>query len=72
MSGLQKGNFAGLQVHGKRGKSAHASPTPHHTLLEELSARFFAQPLSALLFPLDRPPRAFLFSPLPSLLSTQK
>ena len=69
---MQKGNFAGLQVHGKRGKSTHASPTPHHTLLEELSARFIAQSLSALLFPLDRPPRAFLFSPLPSLLSTQK
>ena len=48
---MQKGNFAGLQVHGKRGKSAHASPTPYHTSLEELSARFITQPLSALIVP---------------------
>ena len=41
-------NFAGLQAHRKRGKSARASPTPHHTLNEERSARFTAQPLSAL------------------------
>ena len=32
-------NFAGL-AHRKRGKSASASPTPHHTLNEERSARF--------------------------------
>ena len=35
-------------MHRKRGKSARASPTPHHTLNEERSARFTAQPLSAL------------------------
>ena len=44
----KKENFAGLQAHRKRGKSARASPTPHHTLNEERSARFTAQPLSAL------------------------
>ena len=27
----KKENFAGLQAHQKRGKSARASPTPHHT-----------------------------------------
>ena len=36
----KKGTFAGPQVHGKRGKSARASPTPHHTSLEERSALF--------------------------------
>ena len=41
-------NFAGLQAHRKSGKSARASPTPHHTLNEERSARFTAQHLSAL------------------------
>ena len=45
----KKENFAGLQAHRKRGKSARASPTPHHTLNEERSARFIAQPLSALI-----------------------
>ena len=45
----KKENFAGLQAHRKRGKSARASPTPHHTLNEERSARFTAQHLSALL-----------------------
>ena len=45
---MQKENFAGLQAHRKRGKSARASPTPHHTLNEERSARFTAQHLSAL------------------------
>ena len=44
----KKENFAGLQAHRKRGKSARASPTPHHTLNEERSARFTAQHLSAL------------------------
>ena len=44
-----KENFAGFQAHRKRGKSARASPTPHHTLNEERSAHFTAQPLSALL-----------------------
>ena len=43
-----KENFAGFQAHRKRGKSARASPTPHHTLNEERSARFTVQPLSAL------------------------
>ena len=43
-----KENFAGLKTHRKRGKSARASPTPHHTLHEERTARFTAQPLSAL------------------------
>ena len=46
-----KENFAGLQAHRKRRKSARASPTPHHTLNEERSARFTAQPLSALIRP---------------------
>ena len=45
----KKENFAGLQAHRKRGKSARASPTPHHSLDEERSARFIAQPLPALL-----------------------
>ena len=45
----KKENFVGLQAHRKRGKSARASPTPHHTLNEERSARFTAQHLSALL-----------------------
>ena len=45
----KKENFAGLQAHRKRGKSARASPTLHHTLNEERSARFTAQHLSALL-----------------------
>ena len=44
----KKENFAGLQAHRKRGKGARASPTPHHTLNEERSARFTAQHLSAL------------------------
>ena len=52
----KKENFAGLQAHRKREKSARASPTPHHTLNEERSARFTAQPLSALVSPnTDRP-----------------
>ena len=45
----KKENFAGPQGHRKRGKSARASPTPHRTLNEEQSARFIAQPLSALI-----------------------
>ena len=45
----KKENFAGLQAHRKRGNSARASPTPNHTLNEERSARFTAQPLSALM-----------------------
>ena len=50
----KKENFAGLQAHRKRGKSARASPTPHHTLNEEQSARFTAQHLSALSGSLDK------------------
>ena len=42
----KKENFAGLEAHQKRGKSARASPTPHHTLNEERIARFTAQALS--------------------------
>ena len=46
----KKENFAGIQAHRKRGKSSRASPTPDRTLKnEERSARFTAQPLSALL-----------------------
>ena len=44
----KKENSAGPQAHRKRGKSARASPTPHHILNEERSARFTAQHLSAL------------------------
>ena len=44
----KKENFAGLQAHRKHGKSARASPIPHHTLNEEQSASFTAQHLSAL------------------------
>ena len=61
----KKENFAGLQAHRKRGKSARASPTPHHTLNEERSARFTAQPLSALSF------RVLSYS-LPSLAPTNQ
>ena len=35
-------NFAGIPPHRKRGKSARAIPTPHHTLNEEGSTRFTA------------------------------
>ena len=45
---MQKGKFRSPQAHRKHGKSARASPTPHHTLNEEPSARFTAQHLSAL------------------------
>ena len=45
----KKENLAGLQAHRKHGKGARASPTPYHTLNEERSARFTAQPLSALM-----------------------
>ena len=38
-----------LQAHRKRGKSARASLTPHHTLNVKRSARFIAQHLAALL-----------------------
>ena len=37
-------NFSGLQAHRRRGQSARASPTPHHTLNEEQSARFLYPP----------------------------
>ena len=55
----KKDNFAGLQAHRKRGKSARASPTPHHTLNEERSARFTDQHLSALPNTYDRRLQAF-------------
>ena len=45
---FKKENFAGLEAHRKRGKSARATRTPHHTLNEERSARFSAQHLSTL------------------------
>ena len=51
----KKENFAGLQAHRKRGKSARASPNPHHTLNEERSARFTAQHFSALVRTLGQP-----------------
>ena len=51
----KKDNFAGPQEHRKREKSARAIPTPHHTLNEERSARYTAQPLSALLHRLTGP-----------------
>ena len=50
----KKENFAGPQAHRKRGKSARATPTPHHTLNEERSARFTAQHLSALVASLEK------------------
>lgn len=41
--------FSWLQTQRRRRKSARTNPTPHHTSLEERSARgFIAQPLSAL------------------------
>jgi len=43
-----KVNFAGHQTHRKGGKSGRASPSLHHTLLEEGTARFIAQPFPAL------------------------
>ena len=46
----KKENFASLRAQRKRRKNSRASPTPHHTSLEEQSARFIAQPLSALLY----------------------
>ena len=45
----KKENFTRLQAYRKRGKSARASPTPHHTLNEGRRARFTAQALSALM-----------------------
>ena len=35
--------------HRKRGRSARASPSPHHTLDQERTARFTARPFSALI-----------------------
>ena len=59
----KKENFAGLQAHWKRGKSARASPTPHHILNEERSARFTAQHLSAMMSKLHQGALALLFRP---------
>ena len=63
----KKENFAGLQAHRKRGKSARASPTPHHTLNEERSARFTAQLLSALLLTVLLRSARFTAQPLSAL-----
>ena len=49
----KKENFVVLREHRKRGKSARAIPTSHHTLLEERSARFIAQPISAPVYALE-------------------
>ena len=40
--------FGSHWLHRKRGRSARASPSPHHTLAQERTARFTAQPFSAL------------------------
>lgn len=37
-------SFADFISHQKRGESARASPTAHHTFQEERTARFTAQP----------------------------
>ena len=42
---MQKGKFRRT---GRAERAARASPTPHHTLNKERSARFTTQPLSAL------------------------
>ena len=44
----KKENLTCPQAHRKRVKNARVSPTPHHTLNEERSARFTAQRSSAL------------------------
>ena len=44
----KKKNFAGLGAHRKHRKSTRASPTLHHTSIEEWSACFIAQTLSPL------------------------
>ena len=36
------------KLHRKRGRSARASPSPHHTLAQERTARFTARPFPAL------------------------
>ena len=43
-----KENFTNFRAHQKQGKSACASPTLHHTSLEERRAYFIAHPFSAL------------------------
>ena len=51
ISGLQKRKiWLALRAHRKRGKSARASPSPHHISLEERSAPLNAQPLTALVW----------------------
>ena len=41
--------FGSHLLHQKRGRSARASPSPHHTLAQERTARFTARPFSGLL-----------------------
>ena len=41
--------FGSHELHRKRGRSARASLSPHHTLDQEPTARFTARPFSALL-----------------------
>ena len=40
--------FGSHYLHRKRGRSARASLSPHHTLAQERTARFTARPFSAL------------------------
>ena len=40
--------LAAIKSHRKRGRSARASPSPHHTLDQERTAHFTARPFSAL------------------------
>ena len=75
----KKENFVGLQAHRKGGKSARASPTPHHTLNEERSARFTAQHLSALFVPVRIPgprsgtrPRTGVYDQMEQLFTDRK
>ena len=48
---MEGGGIQHFQIKLKFWHYFRASPTPHHTLNEERSARFTAQPLSALLSP---------------------
>ena len=47
ISGSSRGDFWSHLLHRKRGSSARASPSPHHTLAQERTARFTARPFSA-------------------------
>ena len=46
---IQSHIFASTILHRKSGKSARASPTPHHTFHKARTARFIAQPSPALI-----------------------